>query len=91
MKKEGCQGPLTRESAEERINKGKNALQAPIRETINEDEFIQILEIVKHSSFVGARKKCAMIIMYLTGVRVIYIVSKIHHLILLMWYHSILG
>jgi len=66
MKKEGCQGPLTRESAEERINKGKNALQAPIRETINEDEFIQILEIVKHSSFVGARKKCAMIILAFT-------------------------
>jgi len=47
-----------------------NATKAPIRETIQEDDFFFILDLVKHSNFVGGRKKSAMILMYLTGLRV---------------------
>lgn len=61
---------IARETSEQRRNKRKNAIKAPIRETIDEQEFLQILELVKRQSFVGARKKCGMIILYLTGIRV---------------------
>ena len=47
-----------------------NATKTPIRETIQEDDFFFILGLVKHSNFVGGRKKSAMILMYLTGLRV---------------------
>lgn len=46
-----------REDAEEKRNKRKNAVKAPIRETIEKDEFFFILDLVKHSNFVGGRKK----------------------------------
>lgn len=63
-------GTIARETLEEPRNRRKNAVKAPLRETIDENEFEKILELVKFSNFVGARKKCAMIVMYLTGVRV---------------------
>ena len=49
---------FAREEKEEKRNKRKNAVQAPIRETIN--EFLFIYGLVKGSNFVGGRKKSGM-------------------------------
>jgi site-specific recombinase XerD len=61
---------IAREEIEQKREKKKNAIKAPIRETLEEEEFFFILELVKHNNFVGARKKSAIILMYLTGLRV---------------------
>lgn len=70
IEKETEKQRILRENSEEKRKRRKNAIKAPIRETIDEEEFKQILDLVKLKSFVWARKKCAMIIIYLTGVRV---------------------
>ena len=50
-----------REDAEQKRSKRKNAVETPIRETIEEDDFFFILDLVKHNNFVGGRKKIYMI------------------------------
>lgn len=61
---------MTLEDGQEKTDKRKNAMQAPIRETIQEDDSFFILDSVRQIHFVGGRKKAAMILMYLTGLRV---------------------
>lgn len=61
---------IAREDTEQKKEKRKNAVKAPIRETIEEEEFFFILGLIKYNNFVGARKKSAIILMYLTGLRV---------------------
>lgn len=61
---------IGREETEQKREKRKNAVKAPIRGTIEEEEFFFILGLVKHNNFVGALKKSGIILMYLTGLRV---------------------
>ena len=61
---------IGREDTEQKREKRKNAVKAPIRETLEEEEFFFILGLVKFNNFVGAVKKSGIILIYLTGLRV---------------------
>lgn len=62
---------IGREEKEQRRNKRKNHTHAlPIRESINEDNFVFILDLVKGNNLIAARKKSAIILLYLTGLNV---------------------
>ena len=51
-----------------------NAKKRDVREVINENEFNQILDILQNNyafhHFVSSRKKTALLLLYLTGLRV---------------------
>lgn len=55
---------------EERALKRKHAQRQLIRESVTEHEFHAILDMVKHNHFVASRKKTALILLYVTGLRV---------------------
>ena len=68
----------TREKAKEQR---KNAQKGPLRESIEEEEFYEILELVKHKGFVASRKKAALLILFVTGLRVSnLLLLKVKHL-----------
>ncbi len=51
-------------------DKRSNAKKLQLRESITEDEFFLILDSVKNDHFVSSRKKAALILLYLTGLKV---------------------
>ena len=55
---------------EERALKRKNAVTQKLRDSINETEFHGIIELVKQNGFVASRKKTALFLLYVTGLRV---------------------
>ncbi len=58
---------MVREATQERKIKRNHAKKVQLRETVEENEFDMILDLVKQNNFVGARKKTAIMLMYLTG------------------------
>ena len=48
----------------------KNAKKQPLRDSISEEEFYFILELIKHKNFVPSRKITAYILLFVTGLRV---------------------
>jgi len=50
--------------------KRKNAVSKDLREAINEKEFQETLKLVQQNHFVAGRKKGALILLYVTGLRV---------------------
>lgn len=55
---------------EARVLKRKNAKKQPQRDKMEYAEFCYILDLVKDMNFYNARKRCAFIILYITGLRV---------------------
>lgn len=55
---------------EQRALKRKNANSQKMRDSMNENEFKGILELVKPNNFVASRKKTALLLLYVTGLRV---------------------
>ena len=70
-----------RMSKEKRALKRKNAIAQNIRDSVNEEEFKGILDLVKANSFVASRRKTALLLLYVTGLRVSnLLVLKIKHI-----------
>lgn len=70
-----------REAREKAKEQRKNAQKGPLRESIEEEEFYEILELVKHKGFVASRKKAALLILFVTGLRVSnLLLLKVKHL-----------
>lgn len=66
---------------EERLLKKKNAIPQTIRDSITEKEFKETLQIVKQNHFVASRKKAALLLLYVTGLRVSSLLKiKIKHI-----------
>lgn len=63
---------LEKEKQEKELIKFKKqqAKTLPLRETINSDEFYEILKMVEGKPFVKERKTLALILLYLTGLKV---------------------
>ena len=55
---------------EERALKRETAITQRLRDSINEDEFHTIMQLVKQNGFVASRKKAALFLLYVTGLRV---------------------
>lgn len=54
----------------ERALKRQNAISQKMRDSVNENEFKSILEIIKQNHFVASRRKTALLLLYVTGLRV---------------------
>lgn len=54
----------------ERALKRKNTITQKMRDSVDEEEFKTILEIVKQNHFVASRRKTALLLLYVTGLRV---------------------
>lgn len=62
-------------------DKRVNAQKLQKRDSITEDEFFHILDSVKNDHFVPSRKKAALILLYVTGLRISnLLLLKIHHI-----------
>lgn len=70
-----------RERKELLKDKRKNAQKLNTRDSLNEDEFFHILDSVKNNHYVPSRKKAALILLYITGLRISnLLVLKVHHI-----------
>ena len=66
---------------EERAHKRKNATIQNQREIVTQEEFTSILELVKQNNFVASRRKTALLLLYVTGLRVSSLLNlKIFHI-----------
>ena len=57
------EGPLLKE---ERALKKRNAISQKMRDSVNETEYIFILELVKQNHFVASRRKTTLLLLYVT-------------------------
>ena len=55
---------------EKRALKRKSAATQHIRDSVTEQEFRGILELIKQNTFVASRRKTAFLLLYVTGLRV---------------------
>lgn len=51
-------------------NKRKNAQKLDIRQSISEEQFCRIINSVKNNHFVPSRKKAALVLLYITGLKI---------------------
>ena len=50
--------------------KRETALKLPLRDVISNEEFVRIIKIEKRKSYSGCRRRLALVLLYLTGLRV---------------------
>ena len=66
---------------EKRILKRKNIKSQALRDSINEAEFTTTLQSIKQNHFVPSRRKAALILLYVTGLRVSNLLKfKVKHI-----------